>query len=328
MKNKINNWTVIEDKTSSNRHALCQCICGTIKLVLKYKIKTGDSTSCGCKKNKNLNQIKVGGKFYSWLVQKIEGSKAFSLCQPCGIEKWVQIGSLISGNSKSCGCLSLQLEASRNRSQQLIGLTFGNWKVLEFVSNNTYYLKCLCISCGKASRILRKDELTKQTRKSCGCQKALNHRLTCLKKYGTSYISQIPAVKIKKKQTTLKNYGVEYASQSPEIALRAAKKVNQHYIKRHWKTEEEVVCTGGWEAKVADYLNRNRIDFLWQPKTFKLAAGNTYRPDLYLIKDDKWIEIKGWWRRDSKAKWDEFHTQIQSNSELWNKEKLKELKIL
>jgi hypothetical protein len=33
-------------------------------------------------------------------------------------------------------------------------------------------------------------------------------------------------------------------------------------------------------------------------------------------------------REDAKLKWDEFHILIKTNSEIWDKKKLKELKIL
>ena len=58
-----------------------------------------------------------------------------------------------------------------------------------------------------------------------------------------------------------------------------------------------------------------------------MPNGKTYRPDLYLPDSDVWIEIKGYFRKDAKIKWDWFHKE-HPNSELWNEEKLKEMKIL
>jgi signal peptidase I len=131
----------------------------------------------------------------------------------------------------------------------------------------------------------------------------------------------------KSKQTFLKNYGVDNPSKNIDIALKVAKSSNYIAIKYHWKTNEELVCQGSYEAKVVDCLNDNQIDFKWQPKTFTMPSGKTYRPDLYLIEEDRWVEIKGYMRKDAQEKWDWFVSQYP-NSELWNKSKLEELGIL
>lgn len=133
--------------------------------------------------------------------------------------------------------------------------------------------------------------------------------------------------KEKSEKTCLERYGVKHASQNLEIALKAAKGCAKRSFRNHWKTNEELVCIAGWEPKVVDYLNANKIDFLWQPQIFKMPNGKTYRPDLYLVGEDKWVEIKGLFRLDSKIKWNWFLTQFP-NAELWDQKKLKEMKIL
>lgn len=115
--------------------------------------------------------------------------------------------------------------------------------------------------------------------------------------------------------------------------LIAAKKMDNSSVKIHWKTGQELVCQGGWEPKVVDYLNSNKVEYLWQPKTFRTniltSHGNisTYRPDLFLIDKNKWIEIKGRIWPSFQLKWDWFKSEYP-NSELWDKKKLKEMKIL
>lgn len=131
----------------------------------------------------------------------------------------------------------------------------------------------------------------------------------------------------KSQKTCLRKYGVPFTHQNKEIALKAARSSNIANIKFHWKTNEELICQGGYEYKAVDYLNKNNIDFKWQPKVFKMPNGKTYRPDLYLINENKWIEIKGYFRKDSKEKWDWFQS-IMLNSELWDKSKLKKMGIL
>lgn len=127
--------------------------------------------------------------------------------------------------------------------------------------------------------------------------------------------------------THKERYGVDFPSQDPAIALKTAIKQTNKYIKKHWKTGADLVCQGSYEAKVVDWLAINQIDFLWQPQSFKLSTGKCYIPDMYLVNEDKWVEIKGWLREDSKQKWDEFQV-LMPNSEMWNKEYLKKAKII
>jgi len=120
----------------------------------------------------------------------------------------------------------------------------------------------------------------------------------------------------------------------PECSLLCgAKNTNNSAILRHWKTDEELICQASYEKAVVEYLNANKINFRWQSKTFKTpflklnGEKRTYRPDLYLFSTKKWIEIKGYFRKDAQEKWDWFRKE-HPNSELWNKEKLKEMGLI
>lgn len=112
----------------------------------------------------------------------------------------------------------------------------------------------------------------------------------------------------------------------------AAKNQNRSFTLEHWKTGAEIVCVGSYEKAVVEYLNKHKIDFVWQPQGFetpiktKTGKGSKYYPDLYLINEGRWIEIKGYFRKDAKEKWDWFH-KAHPNSELWNKKKLVELGV-
>lgn len=131
----------------------------------------------------------------------------------------------------------------------------------------------------------------------------------------------------KNRKTCLERYGVEHPAQNKDIALKQAKAINNSVIKYHWKTGEELVCVGSYESRAVDYLNFHKKDFLWQPEVFNLPVKGTYRPDLFLVEENKWIEIKGWMRSDAQLKWDWFLTKFP-NAELWDQKKLKEMGIL
>lgn len=121
-------------RTKSSKHGyywLCQCDCGNRVEVLGYNLKSGNTTSCGCNKKthkkkedtpinrekrksiKNQFQPKniAGYKFGEWVAlyrtdRKNSTGSYYWHCQcSCGTERDVDIGSLLSGKSKSCGCI-------------------------------------------------------------------------------------------------------------------------------------------------------------------------------------------------------------------------------
>ena len=150
---------------------------------------------------------------------------------------------------------------------------------------------------------------------------------TNIERYGVDNPFKNKEVREKAKKTNFERYGVEHPVQNKEISLKSAKNSNNSSIKFHWKTNEELVCQASYEAKTVDYLNTNKIDFQWQPKTFQMPDGKTYRPDLYLVSQDIWVEIKGWMRKDAQEKWDWFKSE-NPTAELWDKKKLKDMRIL
>jgi hypothetical protein len=137
----------------------------------------------------------------------------------------------------------------------------------------------------------------------------------------------VESAKDKRKKTCVARYGVEHVAQDKDFSIKGAKSSNNSVVKFHWKTGEELVCQASYESKSVDFLNKNQIDFEWQPKTFTMPSGKTYRPDMYLVESNTWVEIKGWMRKDAQEKWDWFQSTV-SNSELWNQKKLKEMGIL
>jgi hypothetical protein len=152
-------------------------------------------------------------------------------------------------------------------------------------------------------------------------------RANNLEKYGVEYTLQDPNVRADIIKTNLKRYGCKATSQNAEVSLKQARSANKACVLVHWKTGQELVCVGSYEKKVVEYLNQNKVNFRWQDKTFIMPDGRRFRPDMYLFSIKKWIEIKGYFWGDAKEKWDWFHN-VHINSELWGKDKLKELKIL
>jgi hypothetical protein len=70
-----------------------------------------------------------------------------------------------------------------------------------------------------------------------------------------------------------------------------------------------------WEVKFAQWLDKNKIKWQYESKTFNLR-NCTYTPDFYLPQTKEYIEIKGWWRDNAKKKFKLF------------REKYKKIKII
>jgi len=133
-------------------------------------------------------------------------------------------------------------------------------------------------------------------------------------------------------------YGKKYSEE--ELEKRRGKN-NFFYGKKPFHGRGEwYICKDGskvwmrssWEIKFAKYLDVKNIEWLYESKTFPIIYDNkegTYTPDFYLIKENEYIEIKGWWRDNSLLKFNSFlESYPKIKIEVYEKNKLKELKIL
>lgn len=103
-----------------HRTYFCRCICGTELNVPCYKILSGNTTSCGCKRGESIRkQIKskyeqyVGQKINKLTIQKCHyknNSFWFDCVCECGKETTVLATKLINGYIQSCGCLKSKAE--------------------------------------------------------------------------------------------------------------------------------------------------------------------------------------------------------------------------
>jgi hypothetical protein len=231
-----------------------------------------------------------------------ENNRTYWICWcDCGVEKKIEEESLIRNISKSCGCFRKE-----KMSLNLKGRKIGKLKVLELStrrgkSRDNYWI-CLC-DCGKVKEVTA-TYLSQGRIRSCGCS--------------TKELS---------KQTCLEKYGVDNPSKNEKIMKKILKSQANKTILYHWKTGEEIVCVASYEPKVVSYWNENKINYVWHPQGFKMPNDHIYFPDAYLPDEDKYIEIKGYFRKDAKEKWDWFRAE-HPNSELWNELVLKQMGIL
>ena len=120
-------------------------------------------------------------------------------------------------------------------------------------------------------------------------------------------------------------------------------KDSNFYGKQYHSKGDWYICNDGskvwmrssWEIKLAKYLDDKKTEWLYEPKVFPIEyvyneekKEGTYKPDFFLIKENKYIEVKGWWRDDALDKYTAFLEQYPKiKIELYNREKFKELSI-
>lgn len=120
--NKYGMLEVIERVEYENNSTtwLCKCDCGNERVAVSKALKNGTVWHCGCKITNKLRDL-TGKRFGRYLViKRAENDKNNNvrwLCKcDCGNERVVYARSLITGESKSCGCLKDEILLS-SRSQ-------------------------------------------------------------------------------------------------------------------------------------------------------------------------------------------------------------------
>lgn len=144
----------------------CECECGNIVPVRTENLRSGHTTSCGCKvREPSKNFIDLTGlQFGEWTVIAKAARESYWKCQcSCGVEREVYAPSLKKGVSLSCGHLS------KNQIRKpIIGNRYGNLVVLsQFKKDDNWYCECQC-DCGNKTIVKRQNLISGNTQ-SCGC---------------------------------------------------------------------------------------------------------------------------------------------------------------
>lgn len=95
-------------------------------------------------------------------VDKQHGRTAWKCLCECGNTVIVLSKDLVSGNTRSCGCLK-----GESNIKDLRGQKFGKLTVISFLSRKPVKWRCLC-DCGKQVTVSRSN-LVGNGQKSCGC---------------------------------------------------------------------------------------------------------------------------------------------------------------
>ena len=182
---KIGKLTVLKRDTTKRGQAaywICQCECGNIVSIRGSNLrdKKHPTQSCGCLlKEKKIDTTSLVGKTFGKLTvlnrdlsKEIgHGKESYWICQcKCGNQISVLGKSLISGKTKSCGCLRKELLTIKN-ALDLTNQKFGkvtaikNTKQLD--EHHSYIWECKC-DCGQIF-YASAERLQAGHINSCGC---------------------------------------------------------------------------------------------------------------------------------------------------------------
>lgn len=106
---KFGKLTILEiANRKPHTYYVCCCECGNIATIRSDKLVKGETKSCGCIRYNNL----IGNKYGRLTVIKDDGvinDKRYYLCKcECGNQVSIRSDSLISGRTRSCGCLAVE----------------------------------------------------------------------------------------------------------------------------------------------------------------------------------------------------------------------------
>lgn len=108
---------------------LCRCDCGEYRVVPAHRLKSGETTSCGCANR--IKQIAAGQRFGTLVTlcvtTKPNSRKRYWLCRcDCGNLKYVSEYCLQTDQTHSCGCQTRQLISSHAKRHGETGTRLFN----------------------------------------------------------------------------------------------------------------------------------------------------------------------------------------------------------
>ena len=145
----------------------CVCDCGSETVVSASHLKTGHTSSCGCKTFKSGTPDDLSGKRVGMLtvLRKTRGEHRYDsfwecICD-CGKTKEITDHQLRFESVKSCGCM----RTKHDFPSDLTGMLFGRLTVIKKTKAVTWLCECECGNLTEVSSANLRDGVTR----SCGC---------------------------------------------------------------------------------------------------------------------------------------------------------------
>lgn len=185
---------MVENANGVKHHMVCcECKCGVVKDYYLANLKNGKTQSCGCIKksgsliNRQFDHLKVVGEAEPRIGysngKPVKHKMVHCVCD-CGNELDVSVNNLVTGKTRSCGCLRKGSKRTRyahgsngdGRYEQYYNQTFNHLTVLgegepkiyksKGVERTYHTLRCRC-DCGNEVDILASSVLSGKIEK-CG----------------------------------------------------------------------------------------------------------------------------------------------------------------
>ena len=149
---RFGNLTVIRFDHIDNHRAscwLCECDCGNQVVISRHNLVSGNTKSCGCRKHGPERENIIGKRFGRLTVVDFDHNdvhrNSYWLCEcDCGNKTIVTRGSLISGNTTSCGCYNKERVRESTTTHGLSGTPlYKAWRDMrtrcENINNAAYH---------------------------------------------------------------------------------------------------------------------------------------------------------------------------------------------
>jgi hypothetical protein len=180
---KINNLTVIginkkNEKVNGELLWECKCDCGNTTFIVGSKLRGNHTKSCGCLRRRKLEDSpkfnNLSGKYFgnlkvlTYIGRKYDRQILWECQCECGTIVEVPMSHLVTGHTKSCGCLRKREKFTEN-FVDISGEKYNKLKIISFYKRKNGHNHWLCqCDCGKTT-ITTKDKLQSGHTKSCGC---------------------------------------------------------------------------------------------------------------------------------------------------------------
>ena len=256
----------------------CQCDCGNFTVVRGTTLRSGVTKSCGClqKQIAKSNGNSLIGKRFGRLVviEQAENNKKhrgrFWKCKcDCGNFITTRGDNLISGATKSCGCLQKEKAGQWNIIDET-GNRYGKLTVLKQVDSDLEgHSRWLCqCDCGNR-KICYGVSLRRGVNLSCGClvssgemnlEKELN-------RHNIIYKKQYTFDDLRSKKNCLLRFDFAIFNKNKELKCLIEFQGEQHTDKNNWWYSEEGIER---DKLKKEYCKNNNIPLLYCDKNTNL----------------------------------------------------------
>lgn len=305
-------------------HYLCRCDCGVEKPVYMQALKQGATISCGCSKTRRpITHVRPGERYGRVVVIRFLNrnhlrKSVFECKCDCG-KTFPCVGSnLKSGCTRSCGCFKSESVINRVRKGLATGQRYGRLVINAFDHRGKdgrgyqLYYRARC-DCGKEVVVSRGDVVSGDTR-SCGCLfiERRTKPMAAGEKYGRlttvsdSYLengdsfvlcvcecgTQVPMPASRLRNGYLLSCGCLQREAASRNGLAQMRKAGRRcYLYQH--ASKEIWMRSSWEVAYAHALDRDGVQWEYEPRWFRLNDASSYCPDFYLVDQDVWVDVKG-----------------------------------